>query len=79
MSRFAEWANKNMFIVIVLVMLIIWSSLFVFFWQKAEAVLRDPCSICSSRTNEKIICFKGDFPSAVKTYYPNGTVSKIRN
>jgi len=70
-----NWIDKNRFIVVVIVMLIIWSSLFTLFWFKGEALMKDPCSICAERVGESVTCYAG-FGTQLNyvEYLPNGTI-----
>ena len=66
--------NKELKIVIA-VMLIIWFSLLTFLYMKADAITKDPCSICSMKMGENVICTTNtEFGPVRRYYYPNGTI-----
>jgi hypothetical protein len=69
-----DWINKNKFIVILFVMLIIWSSIFLLFYLKTDEITKDPCSICAERLNENVICYSSGFRVFSKTFYTDGNI-----
>jgi|SRR3990172_5487344 len=68
------WFEKNRFMVIVFVMLIIWGSILIFLAIKTEEITKDPCSICSKRLGADIICYQTKGISERRRYYENGSI-----
>lgn len=62
------------FLVVVVILVLIWISFFVFFYLKADEVTKDPCSICSKYMGEEVVCTTQTFIPSTKVYYPNGSV-----
>jgi len=73
-----DWFEKHRIITVTIAMLIIWFSLLAFFWIKADEITKDPCSICSERYEDKIICRDIYGNSINIEYYPNGTKIETR-
>jgi len=66
---------KKEFTIVAIVMLIIWGSLLTFFWIKTDEITKDPCSICSERMGEDVVCTTNtEFGPVRRFYYPNGTI-----
>lgn len=51
-------------LIISVVMLLIWGSLFYLIWQKGTALATDPCKECANRLGKGVICFESfNFPN----------------
>lgn len=59
---------------ICIVMLIIWGSIFILFWFKADEVTRHPCSVCANKMGETVMCSTGTSVISRQTFYPNGSI-----
>lgn len=70
-----EIDNKRFWIVIGIVV-IMWLGIMIFFYLKADEVTRDPCSICSEKMGDKVICTLTGFTPLTRVYYPNGSVEQ---
>lgn len=70
-----SWVERHRMLSVSIVMLLVWVSLLAFFWIEAEAITKDPCSICAARQGEDIMCTIGGIEPLTKTYYPNMSVS----
>jgi len=71
----AFWITNSRFRIIIIVMLIIWISMFALFYMKADEVTKDPCSVCANRIGEEVTCGVGNSGRIIKqTYYPNFTI-----
>lgn len=68
------WITNSRFKYGALIMLIIWLSLLLFFFLEAEAVTKDPCSICAKRMGENVVCLTQGIPQLQRTYYPNYSI-----
>jgi len=66
------WITDNRFKYIGLLLFLMFLVFMLFFYLKADEITKDPCSICSKRMGEKVFC---STQSAVKIYYPNGSIS----
>ena len=68
------WWNKYRILIIVIVCLLMWIGFFAFYYLKADEITKDPCSICSKRMGENVICTIGGIIPVTRTYYPNGSI-----
>lgn len=59
------------------IILLIWASLWLLFYLKADEVTRDPCSICAEKMGDKVRCTTGDTYQSIRTYYPNGSTYQV--
>ncbi len=75
----AYWISDNRFVFVALLLFLMWIGLMVFYYLKADEVTKDPCSICSARFNENVICTMGGVIPLSRVYYPNGTIIDIGN
>jgi hypothetical protein len=81
-GEFTYVLSKERMIILAVVILIVWFSLLAFWWVKADAISKDPCSACAERFNEKVVCtiYRDEFnfvKVAERNYYPNGTISDV--
>lgn len=68
------WITNSRFKLIVIVMILIWSSLLLFWYIKADEITKDPCSICAEKLGEKVSCTTTlNYIPVTKDFYPNGT------
>lgn len=70
MNQTTKWA------IIVICLMLIWGSIFLLFYLKADEVTKDPCSICSKRMGKDVLCTQINTKSsnpATRIYYPNGS------
>lgn len=63
------WITNSRFKLIVIVMLIIWFSLLVFWWMKAEEITNHPCEVCARVMGDNVNCYTGKFQPISKTFY----------
>ena len=42
---------------------------------KADEITKDPCSVCSKRIGEEVLCMTTGTPTLTRTYFPNGSIS----
>ncbi|GAG26939.1 unnamed protein product [marine sediment metagenome] len=73
MTEKTWWIDGHRFLTMIIVLLIMWSGFFVFFYLKADEVTRDPCSICAEYMGDNVICTTSDYIPIHKVYYPNGS------
>jgi len=77
-DKFEYRISKERLLIIGTVIVIVWLSLLVFWYLKAEEVTKDPCSICAKRMGEKVTCTMQNYnpliPTPIRSYYPNGTI-----
>lgn len=69
-----SWYDRHRMMTVGIFLLIVWFSLLTFWWLKADAITRDPCSICSEYQGEDVVCRTQTFIPKIRTYYPNGSV-----
>ena len=67
---------KNKFYVGVGAILLIWGSTFFLIWAQANAISKDPCSICAEYQGKNFICSVSTL-GLQKIYYPNGSAEII--
>ena len=65
--------NKE-FVIVVIVMILIWSSLLFYFIHYAEEVKNNPCSICANKSGTNVYCTTNSFVPQTKTFYPNWSI-----
>lgn len=71
--------TDNRFILIAILLMIIFFSFLTFFYLKADEVTRDPCSICSERMGEEILCtVVGSFEPITRTYNTDGSIENVQ-
>ncbi len=65
----------------IICLMIIWGSVWVLFYLKADEVTKDPCGICAKRMGQNVQCTQynqDDFRiPATRIYYPNGTIYDV--
>ena len=60
--------------IIVICLMLIWGSLWLLFYLKADEVTKHPCSICAEKQGKEVFCVAGSAGLVSRTYYPNGSV-----
>jgi hypothetical protein len=60
-------------ILIGIFLLLLWGSLLTFWWFKADAITRDPCSLCAEQLGEEIRCTTSGLNPISKSFYQNGS------
>ena len=69
------WITNSRFKYISVLLIIIWIGFMVLFYLKADEVTKDPCSICSKKMGEQVVCTRNtEFVPVSRIYYPNGTI-----
>lgn len=69
--------KKKRFIVFVIFMIFVWSSLWLLFYLKADEITKDPCRICAEQFDENVLCSvsrEGAIP-VTRTYHTNGSIT----
>lgn len=61
----------KMFWIAVILIMIIWGSLFFYIVKYGEDVKRDPCSVCAERIGDKVTCVYG---TSTIAFYPSGKI-----
>lgn len=70
-----DWFQRHRLLTFGIFLLIIWGSLLIFWWLKADAISKDPCTICAERYDETVICtLDTGFIPLRRAFYPNGTI-----
>lgn len=67
------WISNSRFKFIVLTLMVIFFTLMVLFYLKADEITKDPCSVCAERYDEPIVCTIPGQP-IFKHFEPNGDV-----
>ena len=67
------WITSNRFKFIAIILFLMFLFFMLIIYLKADEVTRDPCSICSKRMGEKVVCIIGGIIPQQKVYYFNGT------
>jgi len=68
------WVTNSRFRVILLVLVFIWIGLMTFLYLKANEITHDPCSVCSKKMGEEILCTTQSYQPITRTYYPNYSI-----
>jgi len=66
--------NWKMFLIVAIIIVTIWGSLFYYMIQYGDDVKKDPCSVCAKRMGEKVTCVVGDIDPQTRIYYPSGEI-----
>lgn len=66
--------TKERLIIIGVVILIVWFSLLIFWYLKADEITKDPCNVCAKRFNKNVTCTLSGALPVQRTYLPNGTI-----
>lgn len=69
-----DWFNRHRMITIGVFLLIVWGSLWLLFFLKADEITKDPCSICAERMGDKVICTMGSTYKISRNFEPNGSI-----
>lgn len=64
--------NIKTVLIVIAGLVLIWSSFLWFLIVKADYVRKDPCTVCSERMGDDVICRAGE---STRIYYPNGTIT----
>lgn len=71
-----EFCDKYRVILSLIVIVLIWSSLFFLFWNYGKALTTNPCSICAEKSGKDVVCF-AEFSNAESIkFYKNGTIKE---
>jgi len=63
-------------ILVAIFLLLIFFGLITLLYLKADEITKDPCSICSQRMGEQVVCTTGEFKVISRIYYPNGSIKE---
>jgi len=66
--------NKFIKLFVVVIVLLMWFTLFWFILNYGNEVKKDPCSVCAEKMKGDIIC---SMRGAVRIYYKNGSIEDI--
>jgi len=56
MEKKEYWITNSRFKIILLVLVIFWIGIMTLFFLKADEVTKHPCSICSQKQGEQVLC-----------------------
>lgn len=65
----------NMKLVVVIGLVLIWGTFFIFLMRYGESVRNDPCGVCSKKMGKDITCTLNGLIPVWRTYYSNGTIA----
>ena len=71
------WLDRNRYIFIVVVLIVMWLGFMTFYYLKADEITKDPCSICAKRMGSKILCTTQTPVQSKREYYENGSIVDI--
>jgi len=64
--------DRKVFYIIAAFLFIMWISIMVLFFLKADEVTKDPCSVCAKRMGENVTCtLAGQGFTLKRTYTPD--------
>lgn len=71
----SSWWDYKRMIIFGIFLLIIWGSIFVLLYLKADEVTKDPCAVCAKKMGTSVSCVshRGGSIPLTRTYYPNGS------
>ncbi len=72
------WITDSRFKLIAILLMIIFLIFMAFFYLKADEITRDPCSICSERMGDKVMCTTIGYKPITRTYSPDGSIEDVR-
>lgn len=70
------YLTKERFIILAVVMLVMWSSIFILFWFKGDAITKTPCEICAESYGSTVQCIAIDTGVQFVIYEENGRTFK---
>lgn len=65
------WITNSRFKLIVIVMIVIWISIFILFFLKADEITKHPCEVCAKSIGEDVVCRAGTHKIAKLTFFAN--------
>ena len=72
------WITDSRFKYIAIILLIIFMGFMGLIYSKADEITRDPCSICSERMGQEVMCTTTGYQSITRTYFPDGSIEDVR-
>lgn len=69
-----NWIENHKLTAVIIVMIIIWGSLFWYFITYAESIVDNPCSICAARMGDDVHCTTKDSLLSSIIFYKNGSI-----
>lgn len=72
------WFDRNRLLTLGIFLLIIWFSILLLLFLKADEVTKDPCSICAKRHGKEVSCTIGEWRISEAIYYPNQSIKFIK-
>jgi hypothetical protein len=72
----ADWFQRHRIITVVITLLIIWGTLLIFLWNKADVISKDPCSVCAEKMGSEVSCTVANqfLTHDSRVFYPNGSI-----
>ena len=64
------------FWIVILIIVLIWVSLFWFMIKYAKYVRNDPCSVCAEKHGEQVFCALGGEKLFTRIYFPSGRIEE---
>ncbi len=72
------WITDSRFKFIAIILLIMFMVFMALIYSKADEVTRDPCSICSERMGQEVMCTTIGYQPITRTYFPDGSIEDVR-
>lgn len=73
-GSFGDWFERHRLATVGIFLLIIWASIWVLLYLKADEITKDPCTFCAESHGEEVVCSKGKTYITRRIYYPNGSI-----
>lgn len=73
-NKFRDWFERHRLITVGIFLLIIWGSIWVLLYLKADEVTKDPCSVCAKFHGEDVTCSVGKTYIVKRIYHENGSI-----
>ena len=79
-QQYTSWKDYKRMIIFGIFLLIVWGSIWLLLYLKADEVTKDPCAVCAIKMGTSVSCTShagGSIP-LTRTYFPNGTFTENR-
>ena len=71
-----EWCDRNRVMLSLILIALVWSSLFFLFWSKGKELTTNPCSLCAEKIGRDITCRADIIDVGNIIFYENGSIKQ---
>lgn len=73
------WLDKNRFLVITIILLLIFFTFMAFMFIEIETIKKTPCGVCAEKMGSDVYCTIGNSMERItRTFSPNGSIEDVR-